>query len=112
MWNSFVPGRGPRSVRVVSVESTANEELPPDLVQVFMKLLIADWEDNYDRIVFLDHTTLVLENIDELFDCRPFCAVLRHSELLDSSVLVLTPSTGLYNQMRDEVEELDSYTGG
>lgn len=100
------------SVKVVTVEATANEELPTDMVRVFMKLLIADFEDSYDRVVFLEHTSLVLEKIDELFACRPFCAVLRHSELLDSSVLVLTPSTGLYNQMRDEVGELDSYTGG
>ena len=30
------------------------------------------------------YTVQVLDNIDELFDCEPFCAVMRHSELLNS----------------------------
>ena len=101
-----------RSVRAVAAVATADEEFRPKLIRVYTKLLIADMEDDYDRIVFLDANTLVLENIDELFDCRPFCAVLRDSELLESSVLVVTPSTELYNQMRDVVEELFSFTGG
>ena len=100
------------SVRPVSVEANPNQNFQSRLVFVYTKLLIVEMEDEYDRIVFLDADTLVLENIDELFECEPFCAVMRHSELLNSGVVVITPSRELFNHMHDLIGELDSYTGG
>ncbi|CAM9175298.1 unnamed protein product [Choristocarpus tenellus] len=66
----------------------------------------------YQRIVFLDSDTLVLDNVDELFLCEPFCAVMRHSELLNSGVLVVTPDARMYEEMHSHFADLDSYTGG
>lgn len=100
------------SVRPVAVEANPNENFQSRLVFVYTKLLIVEMEDEYDRIVFLDADTLVLENIDELFECEPFCAVMRHSELLNSGVVVITPSRELYRHMHGLIGELDSYTGG
>ncbi|CAM9319029.1 unnamed protein product [Ectocarpus sp. 12 AP-2014] len=99
-------------VRPVAVETNPNQNFQSRLVFVYTKLLIVEMEEEYDRIVFLDADTLVLENIDELFECEPFCAVMRHSELLNSGVLVITPSKELYGHMHDLIGELDSYTGG
>ena len=100
------------SVRPVAVEANPNQNFQSRLVFVYTKLLIVEMEDEYDRVVFLDADTLVLENIDELFECEPFCAVMRHSELLNSGVVVITPSRELYSHMHDLIGELDSYTGG
>ncbi|CAM9974776.1 unnamed protein product, partial [Ectocarpus fasciculatus] len=99
-------------VRPVAVEANPNQNFQSRLVFVYTKLLIVEMEEEYDRIVFLDADTLVLENIDELFECEPFCAVMRHSELLNSGVVVITPSKELYGHMHDLIGELDSYTGG
>ncbi|CAM9461097.1 unnamed protein product [Ectocarpus sp. 6 AP-2014] len=99
-------------VRPVAVETNPNQNFQSRLVFVYTKLLIVEMEEEYDRIVFLDADTLVLENIDELFECEPFCAVMRHSELLNSGVVVITPSKELYGHMHDLIGELDSYTGG
>lgn len=100
------------SVRPVEVKENPNQNFQSRLVFVYTKLLIVEMEDEYDRIVFMDADTLVLENIDELFECSPFCAVMRHSELLNSGVVVITPSKELYNHMHDLIGKLDSYTGG
>lgn len=102
----------PNSVRPVAVEANPNQNFQSRLVFVYTKLLIVEMEDEYDRVVFLDADTLVLENIDELFECEPFCAVMRHSELLNSGVIVITPSRELYSHMHELIGELDSYTGG
>eukprot|EP00903_Cladosiphon_okamuranus_P008344 g8027.t1 len=99
-------------VRPVAVEANPNQNYQSRLVFVYTKLLIVEMEDEYDRVVFLDADTLVLDNIDELFECEPFCAVMRHSELLNSGVIVITPSRELYSHMHDLIGELDSYTGG
>lgn len=96
----------------MAVEANPNQNFQSRLVFVYTKLLIVEMEDEYDRVVFLDADTLVLENIDELFECEPFCAVMRHSELLNSGVIVITPSRELYSHMHDLIGELDSYTGG
>ncbi|CAN0426143.1 unnamed protein product, partial [Ectocarpus sp. 13 AM-2016] len=61
-------------VRPVAVETNPNQNFQSRLVFVYTKLLIVEMEEEYDRIVFLDADTLVLENIDELFECEPFCA--------------------------------------
>lgn len=82
------------------------------MIYVYTKLLVVDMEDEYDSVVFLDADTLVLSNVDELFFCGPFCAVMRHSELLNSGVAVITPSRKLYDEMKNVIADLDSYTGG
>jgi inositol phosphorylceramide glucuronosyltransferase 1 len=62
-------------------------------------------------VVFLDADTIVLRNADVLFNCPGFCAVLRHSERLNSGVMVVTPSDSLFKDMSTKITELPSYTG-
>lgn len=96
----------------MTVETNPNANFLSRLVFVYTKLVIVEMEDEYDSVVFLDADTLVLSNVDELFFCGPFCAVMRHSELLNSGVLVITPSKQLHREMKEVMGDLDSYTGG
>ena len=61
--------------------------------------------------MFLDADTLVVRNMDEAFRCPGFCASLRHSERLNSGVMVLHPSKALFADMISQVDRLPSYTG-
>lgn len=63
-------------------------------------------------VVYLDADTIVVRNIEELFKCGRFCANLKHSERLNSGVMVVEPSTDLFNDMVSKVKTLPSYTGG
>nr|GEV93967.1 phosphoenolpyruvate carboxylase kinase 2-like [Tanacetum cinerariifolium] len=64
------------------------------------------------RVVYLDADTIVVKNIDDLFKCGKFCANLKHSERLNSGVMVVEPSAELFNDMVSKVTTLYSYTGG
>jgi hypothetical protein len=68
---------------------------------------------DYHRLVYLDADTTLLENVDELFLCGPFCAVMRHSELINTGVMVIEPSLELHADVIEKVGQgLYSYTGG
>ena len=62
--------------------------------------------------MYLDADTIVVKNIDDLFKCSKFCANLKHSERLNSGVMVVEPSQALFNDMMRKVKTLSSYTGG
>jgi len=62
--------------------------------------------------VYLDADTIVIKNIDDLFKCGKFCANLKHSERLNSGVLVVEPSEALFKDMMRQISTLPSYTGG
>jgi alpha-N-acetylglucosamine transferase len=64
-----------------------------------------------DAVVYLDADSLVLRNTDELFPCPGFCGALRHSERLNSGVMVATPSSNVFNSMMANTYNLPSYTG-
>lgn len=66
----------------------------------------------HDAVVYLDADTIVVQSIEDLFKCGKFCANLKHSERLNSGVMVLEPSETLFNDMMRKVNTLYSYTGG
>ncbi|KAJ3690125.1 hypothetical protein LUZ61_019289 [Rhynchospora tenuis] len=66
----------------------------------------------YKKVVYLDADTIVVKSIEDLFKCGKFCANLKHSERLNSGVLVVEPSEALFKDMMDKVAVLPSYTGG
>lgn len=96
----------------MDAEPNPNLKFKPELAFVYTKLLAVAMEDMYDKVVYLDSDTLVLENVDELFECGPFCAVMRDSELLNSGVLVIDTSEELFQDMKALMGKLGSYTGG
>jgi alpha-N-acetylglucosamine transferase len=63
-------------------------------------------------VVYLDADTIVVKNIEDLFKCGKFCANLKHSERLNSGVMVVEPSETVFNDMMSKVSTLPSYTGG
>lgn len=63
-------------------------------------------------VVYLDADTIVVKNIEDLFKCGKFCANLKHSERLNSGVMVVEPSEELFKDMMSKVNTLPSYTGG
>ncbi len=62
-------------------------------------------------VIFLDADTVVARNMDEAFGCPGFCAVMRHSERLNSGVMVVTPSAATFRDMLSKIAQLPSYTG-
>ena len=66
----------------------------------------------YERVVFLDSNVLVVSNMDHLFRCGTFCAAIRHSDYFNSGVMVIEPSTAVFNDMLKKVPVLPSYDGG
>lgn len=54
----------------------------------------------------------MVKNIEDLFKCGKFCANLKHSERLNSGVMVVQPSAAVFNDMMSKVNTLPSYTGG
>ncbi|RZB87585.1 Inositol phosphorylceramide glucuronosyltransferase 1 [Glycine soja] len=63
-------------------------------------------------VVYFDADTIVVKNIEELLKCGKFCANLKHSERLNSGVMVVQPSATIFNDMMSKVKTLPSYTGG
>jgi len=80
--------------------------------KTFTKMRI--WEQvDYSKLVFLDADTIVLKNIDELFDVEELGAVIGGSAMLnyagvESGVLVLKPSKDTMNGILDALES-DTY---
>lgn len=78
---------------------------------VYTKLLIFNLTE-YERVVYLDADTIAARNLDDLFNCDGFCAVLRHSERFNSGIMVLEPSEKTINDMLTRIRSTPSYTGG
>ena len=85
---------------------------PAKFSGVYTKLKIFGRDMGYDRIVFLDADTIVVENIDSLFLCNGFCAVLRHSERFNTGVMALEPMAFDVDDMLSRIKDMPSYTGG
>ena len=84
---------------------------PHNFHGVYTKLLLFG-EEQYDQVIFLDADTIVMKNIDSLFLCDGFCAVLRHSERFNSGVMSIQTSQEWMQDMLSLVREIPSYTGG
>jgi hypothetical protein len=64
------------------------------------------------QVIYLDSDTIVARNIDELFRCPGFCSVVRHSERFNSGIMVLEPSSSVFQDMLRKIQDTPSYTGG
>lgn len=53
-----------------------------------------------------------MKSIEDLFKCGKFCGNLKHSERMNSGVMVVEPSETLFNDMIKKMDQLPSYTGG
>ncbi|CAH8305909.1 unnamed protein product [Eruca vesicaria subsp. sativa] len=98
-------------VEKISLLANPNQVHPKRFWGVYTKLKIFNMTD-YKKVVYLDADTIVVKNIDDLFKCSKFCANLKHSERLNSGVMVVEPSAALFDDMVKQVKTLSSYTGG
>ncbi|CAN6840078.1 unnamed protein product, partial [Brassica oleracea] len=98
-------------VEKISLLANPNQVHPTRFWGVYTKLKIFNMTD-YNKVVYLDADTIVVKNIDDLFKCSKFCANLKHSERLNSGVMVVEPSQALFNDMMRKIKTLSSYTGG
>ncbi|KAG2696683.1 hypothetical protein I3760_07G070500 [Carya illinoinensis] len=98
-------------VEKISLLANPNQVRPKRFWGVYTKLKIFNMT-NYKKVVYLDADTIVVKSIEDLFKCGKFCANLKHSERLNSGVMVLEPSEAIFNDMMSKVTTLPSYTGG
>ncbi|KAG8380698.1 hypothetical protein BUALT_Bualt06G0043000 [Buddleja alternifolia] len=105
-------------VNTISLLENPNQVRPTRFWGVYTKLKIFNMT-NYKkgeviiiRLVYLDADTIVVKNIEDLFKCRNFCANLKHSERLNSGVMVVEPSEQVFNDMMTKINTMYSYTGG
>jgi hypothetical protein len=93
---------------VVPVEAIRSSSLDnlhslgrPDLLYTFTKLHL--WSlTKYERVVFLDADTLVLQNVDELFDVEEgfaACPDIGWPDCFNSGVFVTRPAADTLNQL-------------
>lgn len=98
-------------VELISLLANPNQVRPTRFWGVYTKLKIFNMT-KYKKVVYLDADTIVIKNIEDLFQCSKFCANLKHSERLNSGVMVVEPSATLFTDMMGKVTSLPSYTGG
>ncbi|XP_042049732.1 inositol phosphorylceramide glucuronosyltransferase 1-like isoform X1 [Salvia splendens] len=98
-------------VKTISLLENPNQIRPTRFWGVYTKLKIFDMTD-YKKVVYLDADTIVVKNIEDLFKCQKFCANLKHSERLNSGVMVVEPSEKVFKDMSSKINTMYSYTGG
>ncbi|KAK4371364.1 hypothetical protein RND71_010839 [Anisodus tanguticus] len=98
-------------VEKISLLANPNQVRPRRFWGVYTKLKVFNMT-SYKKVVYLDADTIVVKSIEDLFKCGKFCANLKHSERLNSGVMVVEPSEKVFNDMMSKVTTLPSYTGG
>ncbi|KAJ4968728.1 hypothetical protein NE237_015429 [Protea cynaroides] len=98
-------------VEPITLLANPNQVRPKRFWGVYTKLKIFNLT-TYKKVVYLDADTIVVKSIEDLFKCSKFCANLKHSERLNSGVMVVEPSETVFNDMMRKVNTLPSYTGG
>ncbi|XP_042513003.1 inositol phosphorylceramide glucuronosyltransferase 1-like [Macadamia integrifolia] len=98
-------------VETISLLANPNQVRPTRFWGVYTKLKIFNLT-NYGKVLYLDADTIVVKSIEDLFKCSKFCANLKHSERLNSGVMVVEPSETVFNDLMSKVSTLPSYTGG
>lgn len=82
------------------------------LIYIYSNIIHFSHLMRFLAVVYLDADTILVQSIEDLFKCGKFCANLKHSERLNSGVMVVQPSQPLFNDMMSKVTTLESYTGG
>ncbi|XP_062226170.1 inositol phosphorylceramide glucuronosyltransferase 1-like isoform X2 [Phragmites australis] len=98
-------------VKRITLLANPNQVRPKRFWGVYTKLKIFNMT-SYKKVVYLDADTVVVKSIEDLFKCGKFCGNLKHSERMNSGVMVVEPSESLFNDMISQVGRLPSYTGG
>jgi len=92
----------------------------PDAIPLFPRFVhsyvkLRGWQlTEFDKIVLLDADTLVLQNVDELFERPEFAAApdFLVPDHFNSGVMVLDPSKDTFERMMARLHTAESYDGG
>ncbi|KAF8038775.1 hypothetical protein BT93_B1354 [Corymbia citriodora subsp. variegata] len=77
----------------------------------FSKLRV--WQlKQYDKLIFIDADLVVLRNIDEFFIYPQLSAAPNNGVLFNSGIMVIEPSTCVFEDLMSKSFKLDSYNGG
>ena len=102
---------------IIDIETLGDETLSscleqPNLEKIFMKLKL--WKlTQFTKCVFLDADTLVLQNVDELFEREELSAApdVGWPDCFNSGVFVYVPSNETYASLIKHTEEHGSFDG-
>jgi alpha-N-acetylglucosamine transferase len=102
-----------RDVEPVQNPTPAAHQLFPRFAATFTKLRAFELDD-FDKIVLLDADTIVLKNVDDLFDRPHFAAApdFLIPDRFNSGVMVLAPSRDTFRRMMAALAAAPSYDGG
>lgn len=102
-----------REVLPIENPNPSTQQMLPRFGAAYTKLRAWELVD-FDRVVFLDADTIVLQNVDDLFD-RPEVAAAPDFFLPDrfsSGVMVLEPRSATFDRMVSALSAAPSYDGG
>ncbi|KAH7463993.1 hypothetical protein FOMA001_g17969 [Fusarium oxysporum f. sp. matthiolae] len=107
-------------IPVEKISGIGNDNLKaigrPDLHDTLTKLQL--WsQTQFDRILFLDADTLVLSNLEHLFDLPSSVELaaapdLGFSDCFNSGVMLLKPSSSTFSELRQFASKTASFDGG
>jgi len=77
---------------------------------------LAVWNlTEYERVVYFDADILVVRNVDSLFQCHGFCGQVsrpgHEGNKFNTGVMVLEPNTTVFNEMVENIGNLESFDG-
>ncbi len=102
-----------REIEPLENPNPATQQMLPRFGAAYTKLRA--WElTDFDKVVLLDADTIVLQNVDDLFE-RPEIAAAPDFFMPDrfsSGVMVLEPSAATFDRMMDALAATSSYDGG
>lgn len=101
------------AVEPVANPNSEKQQMFARFANTFTKLRV--WElTDFDKIVYLDADTLVLQNIDELFDRPAFAAApdFLLPDRFNSGVMVIRPERETFEELIDALFQHPSYDGG
>ncbi|CAM9394908.1 unnamed protein product [Pylaiella littoralis] len=64
----------------------------------------------YRRVILLADDMLVVENIDDLFQCPGICAAMQQAEVMSTSLVVLEPDLEMHTHMSQTVGTIYSFS--
>ena len=98
------------------VEPISSKKQSKKFINTYTKLLIFSMID-YDKIIFMDADTIVLKNIDHLFDIEHNFSVAPDlgNQLMynrfNTGVMIIKPNIDVFNDMMIKKDILPSYDG-
>jgi hypothetical protein len=98
-------------VRRVRNPYTGGEHYNHRFDDVLAKLQVFALEQ-FEKVVYVDADTLVLGDVQDMFECGDFCAAFINPCHFNSGVMVIRPSQALFQSMLEKLAVTESYDGG